>query len=237
MTAPPSGPLVAISAYPRTVDIVPVPTVLHTISRFYVEAVVRAGGVPVVLPVLDPSLAPAVLARVDGLVLPGGGDVAPAAYGAAADPQTHGVDEARDAWEMACARFALAHDLPLLAICRGAQVLNVAVGGTLVQHLPGHACAARYQEHVHTVRVAPRLADLLGAGEVGTNSLHHQAVGEPGAGVRPVGWAPDGTVEAFEVDGHPAALAVQWHPELLAGEPAHERLFSWVVAAAAGRVI
>jgi putative glutamine amidotransferase len=230
-------PLVGISAYPRTVDIVPIPTVLHTISRFYVDAVARAGGAPVVLPVVDPGLAPAVLGRLDGLVLPGGGDVGPGCYGAEPEPETHGVDPERDAWELACASFAVDEGLPLLAICRGAQVLNVALGGTLEQHVPGHARADRYDEHVHPVRLAPRLAAVMGADEVGANSLHHQAVGRPGTGVEPIGWAPDGTVEAFEVDRRPAVLAVQWHPELLPDEPAHQRLFSELVAAAAGRVI
>lgn len=228
-------PLIGITAYPRTVDIVPVPTVLYTISRFYTEAVVRAGGVPVILPVLEPTLAAAALGRVDGLVIPGGGDVGPVAYGADAAPETRGVDPARDAWELACAAAALERGLPLLAICRGAQVLNVALGGTLDQHVPGHSCADRYQELVHRIRIAPGLASVMGVAgdEVGANSLHHQAVGRPGRGVRPVAWAPDGTVEAFEVDGHPDVRAVQWHPELLPEEEAHQRLFSELVSAAA----
>jgi gamma-glutamyl-gamma-aminobutyrate hydrolase PuuD len=234
-----TAPVIGITAHPRAVDIVPVATVLHTISRFYVEAVTSAGGVPLVLPVLPAGLAPAALERVDGLVLPGGGDVGPSSYRAAAAPETHGVDEARDAWELACATFAVAQDLPLLAVCRGAQVLNVALGGSLVQHVPGHSCAGHYREHVHRVRVESRLAAVLGAGEVGANSLHHQAVGLPGEGVRPVAWAEDGTVEGFEVDGHPQALAVQWHPELLPDEPVQQRLFADLVrsASARGRVV
>jgi putative glutamine amidotransferase len=235
-------PLIGITAYPRAVDIVPVPTVLHTISRFYVDAIVRAGGVPLVLPVMSAALAAAVLGRVDGLLLPGGGDVDPARYGQARQPQTRSVDPERDTWEVACAAGALALGLPLLAICRGAQVLNVALGGSLVQDLAGgssHACAARYDEHVHDVRIAAgsRLAEVLGADEVGANSLHHQAVDRPGNGVRAVAWAADGTVEGIEVDGHPEVLAVQWHPELLPDEPVHQRLFHDLVASAAGRAI
>jgi gamma-glutamyl-gamma-aminobutyrate hydrolase PuuD len=224
------GPLIGITAHPRDVDIVPVRTRLHTISRSYVEAVVRAGGVPVVLPVLAPALAAGVVERMDGLVLPGGGDVAPDCYGAAAEPETHGVDGPRDAWELAVASAALERGLPLLAVCRGAQVLNVALGGSLVQHVPGHACAARYQEDVHTLSVTAgsRLAAVLGGTTVGANSLHHQAVGRPGVGVRPVAWAEDGTIEAFEVDGRANVLAVQWHPELLG--PPHDALFADVVA-------
>ncbi len=232
-------PVIGISAYPRTVDVVPAPTLLHTISRFYVEAVTRAGGVPVVLPVLPPGLAPSLLDRVDGLLLPGGGDVAPSRYGSEPAPETGPPDADRDAWELACAAGALERELPVLAICRGAQVLNVALGGGLVQHVEGHSCARRSGEHVHPVHVDPgsRLASVLGAGALGTNSLHHQAVGNPGAGVRPVAWADDGTVEGFEVEGRPTVVAVQWHPELLAGEPRQQRLFADLVRSAAGRVI
>jgi putative glutamine amidotransferase len=124
-----TAPLIGITAYPRVVDIVPVPTLLQTANRFYVEAVLRAGGIPLILPVMDPLLAPAALAPLDGLLLPGGGDVDPGYYREAADPETGSVDPDRDAWEVACAVAALETELPLLAICRGAQVLNVALGG------------------------------------------------------------------------------------------------------------
>jgi putative glutamine amidotransferase len=236
-------PLIGITAYPREVEIVPDRTLLHTISRSYVDAVARAGGVPVVVPVLPPDLAPAALDRLDGLVLPGGGDVMPGAYGEEPSPETRGVDASRDAWELTCARLALDRGLPVLAICRGAQVLNVALGGSLLQHVPGHSCASRSGEQVHVVRVESRLATVLGAPAVGANSLHHQAVGRPGDGVRVTGWAEDGTVEGFEVDGHPNVLAVQWHPELLPGAPPHQRLFEDLVRSASadgwrpGRVI
>lgn len=218
-------PLIGITAYPRTVDIVPEPTLLHTASRWYVESVVRAGGCPVVLPVVDAALATGAVGTLDGLLLPGGGDVDPACYREEPAPQTNTVDADRDAWELACLHAALDRDLPVLAICRGAQVLNVALGGTLVQDVPTatggrHGWAARFHEHVHPVRLDPgsRLAATLGTNEVGTNSLHHQAVGRLGTGVRAVGWAPDGTVEAVEVDAHPEVVAVQWHPELLADD-------------------
>ncbi len=232
-------PLIGITAYPRMVEIVPTTTLLHTANRYYVDAVARAGGLPVVLPVLDPALAPAAVAPLDGLVLPGGGDVDPACYGEEPAPETAGVDPARDAWELACARAALDRRLPLLATCRGAQVLNVALGGSLIQDVPTatgerHGWAARYTEAVHHVRIAPgcRLAGLLGTTELGINSLHHQAVGRPGAGVEPVAWAEDGTVEAIEVDGHPEVVAVQWHPELLEADAAQQRLFEDLVARA-----
>ena len=239
-----SRPVVGISAYTRAVDIVPVRTRLHTISSAYVDALVRAGAVPVVLPVLAPDLAADALARLDGLVLPGGGDVDPDRYGEPAAPETAGVDPDRDAWELACASAALAARLPLLAICRGAQVLNVALGGTLVQDVQtatgvSHSCAAQHADPVHPVRLAPgsRLARRLGVTGLGTNSLHHQAVGRPGDGVTPVAWAPDGTVEGFEVEGHAEVAAVQWHPELMPDDPVQQRLFADFVASASQRAV
>jgi putative glutamine amidotransferase len=239
-----TAPLIGITAYPRVIDVVPVPTLLHTVSRYYVEAVIKAGGCPVILPVMDPVLAVTAVARLDGLVLPGGGDVDPACYGQPAEPETGAVDPQRDDWERACALAALDRDLPILAICRGAQVLNVALGGSLVQHVPAatgarHSWASRFGEAVHEVRIEPGslLAEVVGAEEVGTNSLHHQAVGRPGEGVRPVAWAPDGTVEGFAVDGHPDVLAVQWHPELMADDPVQQRLFRDLVARAARRAL
>lgn len=241
--AGPSGagrsPLIGITAYPRVVDIIPVPTVLHTANRFYVDSIVKAGGYPLILPVVDPFAADGVVAVLQGLILPGGGDVDPSAYGEEPAPQTDTVNPDRDAWEMACLRAALEQHLPILATCRGAQILNVTLGGTLVQHIPTatgerHDWVTLYAEQVHPVRLAPhsRLAALLGTTQVGTNSLHHQSVARPGDGVSAVGWAPDGTVEAIEVEDHPEVVAVQWHPELLAGHQAHEGLFRHLVASA-----
>lgn len=235
-------PLIGVGAHPRVVDIATGPTLLHTASAFYVDAVTAGGGVPVVVPVMDPRSAPQLIDGLHGLVLTGGGDVAPRIYGQAPQAAVGGVDEARDAWDIALVRAALDAALPLLAICRGAQVLNVALGGSLVQDVPSatgarHSFARRYREAVHAVRLEPgcRLATLLNTTELAVNSLHHQAVGRPGAGVRGVGWAPDGTVEAVEVADHPEVLAVQWHPELTPEDPASRSLFTALVAAARGR--
>jgi putative glutamine amidotransferase len=237
-----SRPRIGLSGYRRTVDIVTGPTLLHTANRYYVDSVVRAGGAPVVLPAVDPGLAVDLLSGVDGLVLTGGGDVGPDRYGRARAAETDGVDDVRDAFELAAVRAALDADLPVLATCRGAQVVNVALGGTLVQHVPlatgaRHGWADRYTETVHAVALEPgcRLAAVLGTAELEVNSLHHQAVGDLAPGVRAVGWAPDGTVEAIEVDAHPEVLAVQWHPELLEDDPLHQGLFEWLVRAAGAR--
>lgn len=236
-------PRVGISAQPRTVETVLGPTLLHTASRFYVDSVRRAGGIPLVLPVSAPDDVPALLDAVDALVLTGGGDVAPAAYGAEPWPETGFVDEARDAFDLALVREAVRRGMPVLATCRGMQVVNVALGGSLVQHVPAvtgaeHRHYDRYDEGVHPVRVEPssELAAALGRCELEVNSLHHQAVDVPAPGFRPVAWADDGTVEAIEQEGNGRLVAVQWHPELMERHPEQQGLFRRLVlqAAAAG---
>jgi putative glutamine amidotransferase len=232
-------PRIGLSCYPRVVDISTGPTLLHTLSRWYVERIIDAGGLPLLLPVVAGALAPAFVEGLDGLLLTGGGDIDPDRYHCEPEAQTAGTDERRDAFEIALALAALEARLPVLAICRGIQVLNVARGGTLVQHVPkvtgaNHLRSDVWSLPVHDVRLAAdsRLADFLGTDTVSVNSLHHQAVDSVGDGVRAVGWGPDGTIEAVEVDGHPEVVAVQWHPELLAGDPVSARLFAGLVAAA-----
>jgi len=229
-------PLIGISAYPKTYDAATGPTLLHTTSRYYVESVERAGGVPVVLPVTDPDDVPALLSAVQGVVLTGGGDVQPSLYGEAPAPETHNVDPRRDAFDIALFHGALERDIPVLAICRGMQVVNVALGGTLVQHVPAitgqhHDQNKRGHEGVHKVKIEPdsHLAEALGTTELEVNSIHHQAVLEAGPGARAVAWADDGTVEAFEVEGNRHLVAVQWHPELLEDWPEQQGLFRQLV--------
>lgn len=236
-------PKVGISAQPRTLETVLGPTLLHTASRFYVESVRRAGGLPLVLPVLGPEDVPMLLAAVDALVLTGGGDVAPAAYGAEPWPETDSIDEERDAFDVALVREAVRRDLPVLATCRGMQVVNVALGGTLVQHVPAvtgaeHRHYDRYDQGVHPVRIeaASELAAALGGRcALEVNSLHHQAVDVPAPGFRPVAWADDGTIEAIEQAGNGHLVAVQWHPELLPHHPEQQGLFRRLVTQAATR--
>lgn len=209
---------------------------LEAIDRAYVAGVGRAGGLPFVLPVLDPGEAASVLAGLDGIVFAGGGDVDPARYADAASPHVQGVDPDRDAYEIGLAQAALAMGLPMLGVCRGSQVLNVALGGTLVQHLPDvtdleHRAKERWAEEVHSVRVLPgsRLRAVVGRDVIGVNSLHHQAVAKVGGGVQAVGWAEDGTIEAIEGTGRNRILGVQWHPELLLEDTSHMALFGWLV--------
>lgn len=216
------------------------------VNTAYVSAVQRAGGAPVLLPPPLAGLARSELwKRLDGLVLTGGGDVDPARFGAPFHPTVYEVCPARDELELDLTRRALADDVPLLAICRGIQVLNVALGGTLVQDIPSatgtlirHSQRERRHIPTHPVKVetGTRLADILGCVALEVNSLHHQSIDAPGSGLRVAALAPDGVVEGAEVPDHPFAIAVQWHPEDLAEHDAAARnLFAALVAAARRR--
>lgn len=183
----------------------------------YVDAVSAAGGLPVLLPSL-PGAAAAVT-RLDGLILTGGGDVDPASYGQQPHPRASRVSAERDQAELEHLDAALSAGLPVLGICRGMQLLNVARGGTLCQHLPdggGHAPAPGTFGS-HPVRIAPgsRLAAILAGPTLTVPTAHHQAIDRIGAGLVPTAWADDGVVEAVELDGGqpPFVVAVQWHPE------------------------
>ena len=196
----------------------------------YVRAVERAGGRAVLVPPDDDGIAE-VLDALDGLVFSGGNDLAPDSYGAAADPATSGTNPARDRGELALLRAALERDLPVLAICRGVEVLNVVRGGDLVQHLPdvlGHeehrAVVGEFSEHGVRVDPSSRLGEVRGA----VMSHHHQGLGRIGEGLREVAWAEDGIVEAVEDPHKRFVVGVLWHPE--AGRDQH--LFDRLVEAA-----
>jgi putative glutamine amidotransferase len=195
------------------------------LPRNYVDAVNRAGAMALLLapdPVLidDPDEA---LDRIDGLMLVGGADIDPATYGAEPHPATVGSVPERDAFELALVRRALERDMPVLAICRGMQVMNVACGGTLHQHLPalfGHEHHRRvlgsFDGADHDVRLTPESLAARAAGEQrhATKSHHHQGVDRLGDGLVVTGWADiDELPEALEVEGNRFALGVQWHPE------------------------
>jgi len=212
-----------------------------TIERAYTAAVVRAGCIPFYLPVLDPLQAEAVVPMLDGLLFIGGGDVDPTWYGRQPSPNLGKVDSEQDAWEMALVRAGLVAGLPMLGICRGLQVMNVALGGTLVQHLPdmttlAHCVKDQCSSPVHRVRVdgRSRLRTVLGVESLGVNSLHHQAVEQLGEGLAAVAWGEDAIVEAVEGSGPNRMIGVQWHPELLVDDAPHAALFDWL-ALEAGR--
>jgi putative glutamine amidotransferase len=216
------------------------PRSFATVSpRGYLDAVARTGAIPVLIdPVGDPS---GILERLDALVLTGGPDLDPATYGQAPHPETYGVDPAIDEFELALTHEALARELPTLAICRGFQVLNVALGGTLFQHIPedpgvephghpGKPNGGRTQ--AVTVEAGTLLAKVMGTTRPVATCHHHQAVARPGEGLRVVARADDGIVEGLELDRSGGwLLAVQWHPEDTAGtDPAQQRLFDTLVA-------
>ncbi|MGW1023401.1 gamma-glutamyl-gamma-aminobutyrate hydrolase family protein [Streptomyces sp. NPDC002577] len=180
----------------------------------YPRLVQAAGGLAAMLPPDDPAHAASALARLDGLVIAGGPDVEPVRYGAERDPRTGPPARERDAWELALIDAALASGTPLLGICRGMQLLNVALGGTLVQHLEGHTQDVGVFGR-HAVKPVPgtRYADAVPE-EASVPTYHHQAVDRLGEGLRVCAYAQDGTVEAVELPGRHWVLGVQWHPEM-----------------------
>ena len=199
----------------------------------YLRAIEAAGGMPVVLPPIGD--AEAILARLDAVCLSGGPDLDPAAYGARDRHAELGQTEPElDAFELALARAADRSGLPLLGICRGAQALNVARGGTLHQHLPGHRQTVPGTRTTHAVEIAARtrLARIAGAGALAVNSFHHQAVDALGHGLQVTARALDGTVEAIEAPGSRFVLGVQWHVEALVHELRHGAVFEALIAAA-----
>ncbi len=218
------------------------------LNSAYLRAIEDAGIAPVLIaPGMSGASIETLLDVCDGLMLTGGGDIDPARYGRAPHSETSGVSGERDDAEFSA--FALAYErrLPILAICRGMQLANVALGGSLHQHLPdlsGNAINHRQtpeaprEETTHTVSLSPecRLAALLGTRTLSVNSMHHQAVSEAGAGLVVTGYAPDGVVEAMEAGDERWLLAVQWHPEELTGTQEHaRRLFAAFAEALAQR--
>ena len=199
------------------------------VNRAYTDAIVAAGLIPLVVPPVPAELAPAILDAVAGLVLTGGEDLDPSYFGAVRHPATGVANEDRDRCELALAREAAARRLPTLAICRGVQVLNVALGGSLIQDLPtehrgavDHDADSARGTRVHDVDVAAgsRLGGIVDARSISTNSFHHQAVDRLGAGLCTVATSPDGVVEAVEcTDRAWWMVGVQWHPEELTATP------------------
>jgi putative glutamine amidotransferase len=201
----------------------------------YLRAVEAAGGLPVVLAPDDPDVAEALLDRLDALVLAGGPDLDPLTYGVAERHARLGpTDRAVDAAELALAVAADRRGMPVLGICRGAQALNVARGGTLHQHVEDHRQTAPATEPAHRVAIAPGslLAALTDTHSLAVNSFHHQAADRLGRGLRAVATAPDGTVEALEDPDRPFLLGVQWHAEGMVERPDQIALFTALVAAA-----
>jgi putative glutamine amidotransferase len=207
----------------------------------YPEAIRRAGAVPVVIPPLDVDSIEPLLDGLCGLCLSGGPDLHPSIYGAEPSPLLGPTEPHLDVFEVALVRAAEAREMPVLAICRGLQVLNVARGGSLIQDLPSERPSGVTHRQgdvgwvaTHGVRLeqGSLVAGYLGETEIRVNSFHHQAVDRLGSGLRAVGWAEDGTVEAIEATDRRFTLAVQWHAESMVRSPEQERLLSAFARAA-----
>jgi putative glutamine amidotransferase len=209
-----------------------------SLNEPYTDALASVGLVPLILPPSDPSIAAGSLREIAGLVLTGGEDIDPRRFGEEPVPEAGEPHHPRDAYEIALARAAYERRIPTFAICRGIQIMNVALGGTLVQDIPtqlrttiNHVQAEQRHDRVHDVRFDgdSRIADVLGATEIRVNSSHHQSVGDVSRELKVTGRSPDGVIEAVEpVDPAWWMIGVQWHPEELTGTPEDwdRRLFS-----------
>ena len=213
-----SRPLIGITSYADRVRWGVWDFPAAVIPLAYVAAIERAGGRPLVVPPLEAAIQET-LDALDGLLLSGGEDIDPAQYGAERHPETRGTRPDRDRAELALLEAALERDMPVLAICRGSQVLNVALGGDLVQHLPEVVGDEKHRhtpgvfaDHDVALAAESRLGRMLGD-RAPVKSHHHQGYGRLGAGLREVAWAEDGTVEGLELPEKRFAVGVLWHPE------------------------
>jgi putative glutamine amidotransferase len=220
----------------------------YAIANTYTTAIERAGGVPLVIPPQDGNISE-ILDVLDGLLLSGGGDIRPDRFGDDyVHPTTYGIHDGRDALELALVQVAIRRDMPVLCVCRGIQVLNVALGGTLIQdvadqfsaqlqHRQGELSIPK-EDPSHSVAVEPDtlLARVYGASAIEVNSFHHQGLKDVAAELRVSGRAEDGLAEAVEHSSCRWVLGVQWHPEMMyAAHAEHLRPFSALVEAAARR--
>lgn len=236
-------PLIGISPTPSTATFDHGTFYRYCLSDTYVRSVWAAGGNPVILPWVadDPT---EILEHLDGLVLSGGGDINPDVFNAQRHPETDSIDDARDSFEITLMRAARERDMPTLAICRGIQVMAVALGGTLHQHVPDvsgelqhRQQKAGYSQHEpsHRVRLEPGpnpLRDILEVDELDVNSFHHQAIADLPEPLRIAGRADDGIIEAIWHPEMTFAIGVQWHPEMLAAShDDHARLFGALIEA------
>jgi putative glutamine amidotransferase len=208
----------------------------------YLQAIEAAGGLPMVMPPLELEAVEPLLDRLSGICLSGGPDLDPAAYHERRHPQLGPVEPNLDRFELELARRADARGLPILAVCRGAQALNVARGGTLHQHLPDRAGVTLDHRQVKpgnvvthgvTIAAGTKLARMMRRRRARVNSFHHQAVNRLGSGLRAVAWSSDGVIEGIEAPARDFLIGVQWHVECLIDRPEHAALFSGLVTAAA----
>jgi putative glutamine amidotransferase len=208
------------------------------VGQAYITAVSQAGGLPVMIPIgLKEQDLTALLDRLDGVLLSGGGDIDPGYFNGTAHPKVYGISPERDELELSLVERALEKGKPLLAICRGIQVLNVAMGGALYTHLQDQLESSLKHDwfpkfprdklaHTVSLKCESKLDQIYGEDEVQVNSLHHQGISRVGEGLVATAFAPDGLVEGLEVSGADFALGVQWHPECLPDDMGSQRLFA-----------
>lgn len=216
----------------------------HTVAEAYVQALAQAGALPVLIPLglPDETLAP-LLARLDGVLFSGGGDIEPEIYGGASRSEVNEVDADRDRLEFELLEDLIEHKRPFLGICRGFQVINVGLGGALYADIASERDGANKHDYypdwprhhlAHTVEVNPesRLGRIVGSPLLRVNSLHHQGVSRLASGLQATAYSPDGLIEGLELPAHPFGLAVQWHPECLTDQAPIQALFRAFVEAA-----
>lgn len=242
-------PIIGITT--RTVPVPPssLPSVM--VQQAYTNAILNAGGLPVLIPSdIKENGWKELVNRLDGILFTGGGDIALEYFNGEQHPAVYGIDPSRDALELGLARDAVAALTPFLGICRGIQIVNVALGGTLYTHIPDQLTNALVHDYpgedsiqarttlVHPVNIAAgsRLGKIMGNALLWVNSLHHQGIKDVAPDLKAVAFAPDGLVEAVELPEHPFGIAVQWHPEWLTDQEAIQRLFKAFVDAAAERL-
>lgn len=243
-------PLIGLTTYNVTLDRKP-PVRINGVLTHYNDAVIAAGGLPVMLPInTSKQQLASLLDRLDGLVLVGGGDIDPQLYGQEiAHKSVSGIDAERDEMELFLACEALTRDMPILAICRGHQVLNVAMGGTLWQDIEalmpngqqhswfGQNRPRNETPHRVTISAESKLAQLLGTTDAPVNSIHHQGIDKLADGLVATAFAPDGLIEAYEMPSKYFVVSVQWHPEAIVADiPAQRGLFSGFVRAARDKI-
>jgi putative glutamine amidotransferase len=234
-------PLIGVTTYQSKND-ENLPTA--ALLRAYLDAIIQAGGIPLLIPSSLPTTAHKELCgRLDGILFTGGGDIALDRFSGEAHPRVNNVDMERDSVEFSLLDISIREEKPFLGICRGFQVVNVGLGGTLYTHIEDQMPGAMKHDYypvfprtflAHEVKIADKtnLASIMGETDLAVNSLHHQGAKKISSLLNPVAFAPDGLVEAVELPNHPFGIAVQWHPEWLTDQASTRRLFSAFVKAA-----
>lgn len=212
------------------------------VNEAYVQQIITAGAIPILIPYMDPEKLKVVVEQIDGLLIPGGNDIDARLFGEEPQPGLGSIDPIWDMLDMTVIRFALSRNLPILGICRGCQILNVTCGGSLIQDIATqvtnpikHQQLAPKWHGTHDISIASgsKLASVLGVTEIAVNSFHHQAIARIASGFIASAYASDGIIEGIESTQHNCVLGVQWHPELMTShEPIFTQLFTHLVQSA-----